>query len=108
MSADDTFATTLTGIDELRSKHGSDDWPEWRRTVVDAVRAGAQLEKKVQQLELRLQGTAKTTAYTAMDARVQSLELVQSSRSKTTKWAADLFKTILAGLFAFGLTRLFK
>lgn len=108
MISDDTFASTLTGIDELRSRHGSDDWPEWRRTVVDAVRAGAQLERRVQAFDLRLHGFAKAEAYTTLDRRVRVLELRQSSRSKTAKWGADLVKAMIGGLFVFALTRVFK
>lgn len=108
MSADDTFASTLTGIEELRSKYGSDDWLEWRRTVVDAVRAGAQLERKLQSLELRLHGTAKAEAYAKLEKRVHALEFLQSSRSKAGKWGADILKTVLGGLLAVALTRVFK
>lgn len=108
MSADDTFASTLTGIDELRSKYGSDDWPEWRRTVIAAVNAGAQLERRVQAIDLRLHGTAKAEAYAKLEKRVHALEFLQSSRSKAGKWGADILKTVLGGLLALVLTRVFK
>lgn len=108
MSADDTFASTLTGIEELRSRHGSDDWPEWRRTVIDAVRAGAQLERRVQAFELRFQGVAKAEAYSALSLRLQKLEMRQSSHGRTVKWGADLAKAMIGGLFVFALTRVFK
>lgn len=108
MSTDDTFASTLTGIDELRSRHGSDDWPEWRRTVVDAVRAGAQLERLVRQLEGRLPGFAKAEAYSTLSLRLQKLELLQSSHGRSVKWGGDLLKMIIAGILGAVATKVFK
>lgn len=75
---DDTFASTLDGIEELRASHrGDDDWESWRRVVLQSLRAGTTLEKRLSQIETKAGTFAKVGAYTHLDTRVTRLEDAQ-------------------------------
>jgi hypothetical protein len=77
LSPDDTFATTLTGIRELRAEHGDGmrgDWIEWKRTVLKSVKAGERLEKLVNGLLTDMRDAAKQKALQSLSARVAALE----------------------------------
>lgn len=105
---DDTFASTLTGINELRSKYGGDDWPEWRRTVVDAVRAGERLEREVQSLRLKTNGFAKAEAYQGLSDRIKVLEGDRKIRNSVGKYMADFIKALIVAGVTLFLAKVFK
>jgi hypothetical protein len=98
---DDTFATTLDGIEELRSPHrGTDDWQSWRRVVVQSLRAGSALEKRIASLEVKAGGFAKAGAYTHLDTRVSRLE--EQERRRRGLWGTLLKAAGAIGLVVLG------
>lgn len=91
---EETFAATVTGIDELRAAH-HDDWPEWRRTLVNAARAGARMEQELRNLEAALEQCARKTAVTTLVNKVADLEDAAHKRRGAVNWVFNHFWQIL-------------
>ena len=88
--SDDTFAGTLTGIERLRnSRQSDDDWIEWKRVLIESAKAGAELERIVSRMELRLQKLASQTALDGISARVKELE---DAARRRDRWGEKLLK----------------
>lgn len=91
--ADETFAATVTGIEELRKAH-HDDWPEWRRTLVNAARAGARMEQELRDVENSVEQCARRTAVRDLATRITALEVGVIKRRGVVRWLINHFWTI--------------
>ncbi len=98
-SNDDTFASTVAGIADLRAEHGDGlrgDWIEWKRTVLKSVKAGERLEQLVNGLLTDMRVTARQQALQAVAARVSLLEAARKkSRGRRQQILAVLGKVAL-------------
>ena len=86
---DETFAKTVTGIEELRAKYrGNDemDWKEWKRTLVSAAQAGAQLERRVNGLAMEFAKAARAEAVAGLVTRIEKLEWKEEGRWNVKSW----------------------
>ena len=98
---DETFAKTVTGIEELRAKYrGNDgmDWKEWRRTLVSAAQAGAQLERRVNGLAMEFAKAARAAVVADIDIRVKQLEWEQKQRWGFKGWMYGIASGVIVGL----------
>ena len=99
---DDTFARTFVGIEKLRGRSHDDDWLEWRRLVIQAIKSGKQVEEKVSALIAERPKYARQSAVTLLAARVAALEdekkKRESTRSKLIGFAIKAALLILAAL----------
>ena len=95
-----TFATTLTGIDELRRQHGAqdDDWPRYKISVVNAIRSGARVEQEIVDLRAALEQCARRTAVSTLVNKVAALEEAAERRKGTVRWVVDHFWQIMVVL----------
>lgn len=108
-SSDDTFATTLAGIEELRANfRHDDDWLEWRRSVVASVQAGAALEKKINWIIPELKGCARQAALVELRYRVEALEAAKKNSSALTGKLLNLGGKMLLVILGALAARLFK
>jgi hypothetical protein len=97
---EDTFSGTLAGLEKLRGTYKDEDWKEWRRTVLAAVRAGSAMERRQRQIELNLLQLAKQSGVDALITRVTKIEWDrdQAAGTKTKVWAmAQKVALIIAG-----------
>jgi hypothetical protein len=92
---DETFASTVTGIEELRKAH-HDDWPEWRRTLVNAARAGARMEQELRDVEAAIEQCARRTAVSTLANKVAALEDGVRRRRGLISWFLNHFWQIAA------------
>jgi hypothetical protein len=103
---DDTFARTFVGIDRLRGKNHDDDWHEWKRVVLESLRAGKKLEDKVAALTIVVNDlkarSARHTAVAALADKVKGLEdhhaQRESTKAKLLGWIGKAALLILAAL----------
>lgn len=101
---EETFASTVTGIEELRRAH-HDDWPEWRRTLVNAAKAGARMEQELRDLAAALEQCARRTAVSNLSNRVAALEEGVNKRRGLWRWIINHFWQIVLVLLAAYLAR---
>jgi len=103
---DDTFARTFVGIDRLRSKGYDEDWHEWKRVVLESLRAGKKLEEKVSALTIALNDLkARSARHTAVATLAEKIKVLEdhhakreSSRAKIMGWVGKALLLILAAL----------
>lgn len=91
---DETFASTVTGIEELRKAH-RDDWPEWRRTLVNAARAGARMEQELRDVAASVEQCARRTAVATLANKVGALEDAARKRRGFWRWIVNHAWTIV-------------
>lgn len=101
---DDTFATTLDGIEELRRAHRDNDaesWSEWRMLVAKSIRSGDRLEKVVQGLERKVAERASAAVVGTLVEDVNKLKAAQARRKRFWRsvigWSAGIVATLTAG-----------
>jgi len=88
-SLDDTFATSLVGIERLRLMNERDrgesaadyDWREWKRSVVASIKAGAELEKQMNWVIPELKLRAKQRVLESLVVRIAALEAEREAAS---------------------------
>ena len=103
---DDTFARTFVGINRLRGKSHDDDWLEWKRVVLESIKAGKSLEEKVNALNIAVNDlkarSARHTAVASLAEKVHALEehhaKRESGRAKLLGWIGKAALLILAAL----------
>ena len=74
---DATFASTLSGINELRARYAGDDNEDWKRyklTFVNLVRAGEKLEREFQGVQQELAKAARAAVVAKLISRIEFLE----------------------------------
>lgn len=81
---EETFAKTVTDIEELRRKYRKDDamdWREWKRTLVTAAQAGARLERDVGVLRNDVSAAARASTVAGLITRIEMLEYHEKQRT---------------------------
>ena len=109
-SIDDTFATTLSGIEKLRAGHyrNEDDWREWKRSVLASLKAGSAVERKLAWVIPELKGAARDSALQALARRVESLETARSKVLSTWQQALSIAGKVALVILAALASRLIK
>ncbi len=107
---DETFAATLSGIEDLRKKFGAqdDDWARYKISVVNAIRSGARLEQEVTDLKAAVRVCARRSALESLVERVKELEDVATRRRGVWRWILDHFWQIIVVVLAAELARRWK
>lgn len=107
MNSDDTFAGTSADIDELRSRYADDDnWREYKRIVLQSVRAGKRLEDEFNTLKLDI-----VTKYARQGAQERLAKSVDEIRAdikewrSTKRWLVDAAKLIAVAVVTAYLTK---
>ena len=98
---DETFAKTVTGIEELRKKYRRDDemdWREWRRTLVSAAQAGAKLERDFNSLRMEVAKAARSETVAGLIQRIEFLEYVNKTRFGISTWVWGVVSGIIVGV----------
>ena len=87
---DDTFARTDERIERLRGTYHDEDWREWRRTILESVKAGRQLEEQVEEVQRQIPLLSKASAVAALVRRLDVLEVKEKQRNDLTAkvWGA--------------------
>lgn len=101
---EETFASTVTGIEELR-RGQRDDWPEWRRTLVNAARAGARMEQELRDVAAAVEQCARRTAVSGLSNRIAALEDAAKQRRGLMRWVVNHGWEIVVVLIAAYLAR---
>jgi hypothetical protein len=104
---DETFAGTVTGIEELRKAH-KDDWPEWRRTLINAARAGARMEQELRYVAASVEQCARRTAVSTLANKVGALEDAARKRRGLWRWVINHFWTLMTIVLAAMLAHRWK
>jgi hypothetical protein len=104
---DETFASTLSGIEDLRRNFGSHehDWARYKISVVNAIRSGARLEQEVVDLQVAVNSCSRRGAVAAIAERVKALEDVANRRRGVWRWLVDHFWQIIVVVLAAELAR---
>ena len=101
---DATFASTLSGINELRARYAgdtADDWKQYTISVVNSIRAGERLEREFQEVKQELAKAARAAAVGKLISRIEFLEWEAKAGKgllrKSGSFVAQVALIILAG-----------
>lgn len=90
---DETFASTVSGIEELRGNAGEDrDWLSWKRVLIASANAGRVLEQRVNDAEVAIETKlARRSAVSELSNRVAALEGSARRRRGVLNWIINHF-----------------
>ena len=91
---EETFSSTVAGIEELRAKH-HDDWPEWRRVLISSAQAGKRMEQEVNDLKAAIDQCARRTAVATLANKIANIEADAKRRHGVVSWLFDHFWQIV-------------
>lgn len=107
---DETFAETVSGIEDLRRQHGGDAWRD--KAIDKALAAGEYLERRFNQFVLETNGKVSEAASAKVQAQVlldvAALKADAARRSTMLAWAAGIFASLIVGLVLMYATHQWK